>query len=235
MLRLEFADQTCHSLVQLMSAGLLIGLSTSPSTLGLVMNFVIQITSQFNTLVQTRATLEADFTSVIRIWEYAALEPESHPDEEETRTRTRWPQNPVIQFDSFTMSYEAGGRPCLRDVNISISPGEHVAIVGRTGAGKSSFALALLRGVGADSISTGRVTIDGVDIADMSLDTLRRRVTLMPQEPLIFNGTLRDNLDIEGHKSDAELMAAIDECQLRQMLNIAPEIDPLEFCISSSG
>ncbi|KAH6980736.1 hypothetical protein BKA56DRAFT_485588, partial [Ilyonectria sp. MPI-CAGE-AT-0026] len=226
--------QLLASLVQLMSAILLLSLASSPSTLGLVMNFVIQITSQFNTLVQTQATLKADFTSVVRIWDYASLEPESDP-KDEVRPPFGWPRHPTVQFQSFTMSYQAGGRPCLRNVNVSVAAGDHIAVVGRTGAGKSSLAQALLRGVGSDAIRTGRVLVDGVDIAGLSLSDVRKCITLMPQDPPILTGTLRANLDFEGRRSDDEVMAVIEECQLRQMLNIASNQDPLEFGIKASG
>ncbi|KAL2209888.1 P-loop containing nucleoside triphosphate hydrolase protein [Sarocladium strictum] len=228
--------QLLASIVQLLSAGLLIWLAVSPSTLGLVMNFIVQITSQFNVLVQARATLEADFTSVLRIWDMAALEPEcSHEKREDDYVPRNWPEHAAIHFESFSMGYDPQGPLCLRNIDLDIAPGEHVAIVGRTGAGKSSVATSLLRGIGPEVVRAGRILIDGVDISRMSIERLRRSITLMTQDPLLFTGSLRDNLDPERTKSDAELEKSIQECQLDQVLGVAPGEDVLNARITNDS
>ncbi|KAH6952181.1 P-loop containing nucleoside triphosphate hydrolase protein [Fusarium avenaceum] len=228
--------QLLASIVQLMSAGLLISVAASSSSLGLVMNFVIQMTSQFNTLVQTRATLEAEFTSVIRIWNSARLESENKDSEDKGNSvAAGWPRSPSIQFESFTMSYDPQSPLCLQNVSFAVKPGEHVAVVGRTGAGKSSIAMALLRGVGAGSVSAGRIVIDGVDISQLSLARLRRSITLMSQDPLIMTGTLRNNLDPKGVKTSAQLIEAVEGCQIHRLLGTDSSLDVLDYQIASSG
>ncbi|RSM07639.1 hypothetical protein CDV31_008532 [Fusarium ambrosium] len=198
------------------------------------MNYLIQITSQFNTFVQMRATLEADMTSVERIWSYAANTPENQPDDEAVPSPS-WPQNPTITFNNYSASYKAEDIPCLRGLTFTIRAGEHVAVVGRTGAGKSSLVLALLRALDHDSRKGGSITIDGVNISRVNLTDLRKRITLLPQEPAIFSGTVRDNLDLEGTRTDEQLREALDVCKVRQIFNIQPDQDPLNYCISDSG
>ncbi|RMZ83856.1 hypothetical protein DV737_g1512, partial [Chaetothyriales sp. CBS 132003] len=224
------------SIAEVYSARAVITAFDQVETFSLVMNFVVQITSQFNILVQTRATLEADFTSVLRIWNLSALEPEcTHDEAKDFAVSNKWSESLSIRFESFSMGYEPNGPLCLRDISIAIEAGEHVAIVGRTGAGKSSIATSLLRGVGSESIRDGRILVGGVDIARLSLSRLRKNITLMTQDPLVFTGTVRDNLDPEGVKGDAELEHAIQECQLAQILDLKYDSDILSYEITNSG
>ncbi|KAI8653732.1 hypothetical protein NCS56_01328000 [Fusarium sp. Ph1] len=226
--------QLLSSIVQLLSAILLLWLRTPASTLGLVMNYLIQITSQFNTFVQMRANLEADMTSVERIWSYAANAPENRHDDE-TVPLPSWPQNPSITLKSYEASYKAGDRPCLHGLTFTIKGGEHVVVVGRTGAGKSSLVLALLRALEHDPSKGGSINIDGVDIKRVNLTDLRRRITLLPREPTTFEGTVRFNLDPEGARTEEQLREALDACNMRQIFNINPHQDPLDYYVSDLG
>ncbi|KAJ3537625.1 hypothetical protein NM208_g6236 [Fusarium decemcellulare] len=229
MLRL----QVLSSLIQLLSACLLLANQAPSSTLGLTMNFIIQITVQFNTLVQLRANLEADITSAERVWSYAANPPES--DGNEATPPTSWPQEGSIVFDGFTASYAPGASPCLDHLALTIEQGENVAIVGRTGAGKSSIALALLRALDPEAVISGEIRIDGLDISEVNLQSLRKRVSLVPQEPAAFDGTLRYNLDPKGTRSDGELLEVIETCHVRQVFNMGDGIDVLDYPIASES
>jgi ABC-type multidrug transport system fused ATPase/permease subunit len=133
------------------------------------------------------------------------------------------------------MSYDPLSPLCLQNVSFAVKPGEHIAVVGRTGAGKSSIAMALLRGVGAESVSAGRIVIDGVDISQLSLARLRRSITLMSQDPLIMAGTLRNNLDPKGVKTSAQLIEAVEGCQLHRLLGTDSSLNALDYQIASSG
>ncbi|KAJ0150497.1 hypothetical protein HZ326_7019 [Fusarium oxysporum f. sp. albedinis] len=226
--------QLLSSVLQLLSASLLLWLNTSPSTLGLAMNFLIQITSNLNSFVQMRATLEADITSAERVWSYAANVPESQPAEEQ-RPAPSWPDMPVINFESYSASYAAGGVPCLRDLSFSIAAGEHVAVVGRTGAGKSSLSLALLRALEQGDSYNGRITIDGLDISKICLADLRNRITFLPQEPFVFAGTIRHNLDFAGTETDERLQEALSACQMSRFFNLEPAQNLLDYPVSDSG
>ncbi|KAF5246470.1 hypothetical protein FANTH_6842 [Fusarium anthophilum] len=226
--------QLLSSVLQLLSASLLLWLDTSPSTLGLAMNFLIQITSNLNNFVQMRATLEADITSAERVWSYAANVPESQSSEEQ-RPAPSWPKIPVINFESYSASYAAGQVPCLHDLSFSIAAGEHIAVVGRTGAGKSSLSLALLRALEQGDSYSGRITIDGIDISKVCLADLRNRITFLPQEPLVFAGTIRHNLDFAGTQTDEKLQEALNACQMSRFFNLEPGQKLLDYPISDSG
>ncbi|KAL3456158.1 P-loop containing nucleoside triphosphate hydrolase protein [Aspergillus heterothallicus] len=229
--------QALSSMIQLLSAILLIYLHAPASTLGLVMNYLIQTTSQFASLAKMRADLEADMTSVERVWSYAPNIPEGNADSEHglSPVLSSWPQAPTIAFRSYTASYTSGAAPYLSNLTFTIQPGEHVAVVGRTGAGKSSLTLALLRALEVNS-QQGSITIDGVDITGVTLMDLRRRViTLMPQQPAIFAGSVRENLDVAGLRTDEQLREAIDICQMDKVFNLQPGEDLLDYRISDSG
>jgi ATP-binding cassette subfamily C (CFTR/MRP) protein 1 len=223
-----------QNIIQLLSAGLLLWLRTPASTLGLVMNFQIQITSQFNSLVQLRANLEADITSAERAWTCAAEQPENQPDDE-IRPPASWPQSAAIAFNSYTASYKPNDQPCLHDLNFAIQPGEHVAVVGRTGAGKSSLTLALLRALHHDQGLAGTIEIDGLNISNVDLMTLRKRITMIPQEPALFGGTVRNNLDLEGARTDEQLREALVLCQMSRIFNLEPDQNPLDYPVSDFG
>lgn len=218
-------------MIQLLSACLLIAIKVPPSTLGLVMNFIIQITMQFNLLIGYRANLEADIISAERIWNYAANPRED--DVDEIVPPSTWSQSPSIVFDSFTAYYVPGGVPCLKSLDFVIEPGHHIAVVGRTGAGKSSLTMALLRALDQAAITSGEIRINGLDISQVDLSTLRKRITLVPQEPMVFDGTLRFNLDPEGKKTDEELLEVAEVCHVRQLFNLDDATNLLEHSVST--
>ncbi|KAJ0426895.1 ABC transporter type 1, transmembrane domain-containing protein [Aspergillus carlsbadensis] len=151
--------QVLSSIIQLLSAILLLYLQAPPSTLGLVLTYLIQTTSQFTSLAQMRADLEADMTSVERVWTYASNEPEHEPVPDSILP-ANWPQSPSIAFSRYTASYAPSAPPCLSDLTFTIHPGDHIAVVGRTDAGKSSLTLALLRALEGAS-SRGSIIVDG--------------------------------------------------------------------------
>ena len=109
------------------------------------------------------------------------------------------------------LSYRPGSPDVLREMSVTIRPGEKVGIVGRTGAGKSSLLVALFRIV---ELKAGSISIDGVDISSVPLETLRSRLSIIPQDPVLFSGTLRHNLDPLGQYSDAQLAAVLRQCSL---------------------
>ncbi|KAJ9097159.1 hypothetical protein QFC21_004828 [Naganishia friedmannii] len=122
-----------------------------------------------------------------------------------------WPSQGAIDLEGVELKYRPDLPAVLKGLSVQICPGEKVGIVGRTGAGKSSCLQALFRLV---ELSRGQITIDGVNLADIGLDTLRKSLSAIPQEPLLYSGTIRDNLDPEGIKTDAELHDALQRCGL---------------------
>lgn len=131
-----------------------------------------------------------------------------------------WPRNGQIQFVDFSCRYRKDTERVLKKINFVIKGGEKVGVVGRTGAGKSSLVLSLFRLVEADE---GRILIDGVDISSLGLHRLRRALTILPQDPVLFAGSLRDNLDPAGERSEGELWKALERAHLRQFVQTLPK------------
>uniref|UniRef100_A0A6B0VDX7 Putative abctransporter n=2 Tax=Ixodes ricinus TaxID=34613 RepID=A0A6B0VDX7_IXORI len=132
-----------------------------------------------------------------------------------------WPSQGKVEFDSFAASYRPQILPdVLRCVSFTVEPMQKVGVVGRTGAGKSSLALALLRVLRS---SHGSIRIDGLDIAEVPLRKLRRGVTLIPQDPNLVRGSLRENLDPTNSHSDEEIWEALDQAHLKDLVSQDPK------------
>ncbi|KAK8769132.1 hypothetical protein V5799_014403, partial [Amblyomma americanum] len=128
----------------------------------------------------------------------------------------KWPSEGEVEFQDYSASYRPGIAPnVLNDVSFTVLPMERVGVVGRTGAGKSSLVLALLRVLGA---SEGRILIDGVDIANVPLKRLRTGITVIPQDPSLVRGTMRMNLDPTGSHTDDQLWQALRQAHLATLV-----------------
>ncbi len=200
------------SVLQLLtSAGLAIvlygggyGVLAGWATLGMLISFIEYTRRSFEPILQLTeqfAQIQQALSAGERIAKMLKVEPHI-VDPESPQTIPNF--SGAITFDRVDFSYEAG-TPVLRDVNISISAGQRVAIVGATGAGKTSLAGLLARFYDVDA---GRVMIDGVDVRDLPLDELRRYVTVVPQNPYCFNGTIADNLRLFDDSVTHEQMIA---------------------------
>lgn len=125
-------------------------------------------------------------TSVERILEYSQLEPEKQPEIPE-KVSADWPSKGKIEFKDVFYQYSDESEPVLRGLSFSVQPGEKVSVVGRTGAGKSSLIGSIFR----LAIVDGKILIDDMDTASINLHELRSRISIIPQEPTLFSGTLR--------------------------------------------
>ncbi|KAJ2390001.1 ATP-binding cassette glutathione S-conjugate transporter ycf1, partial [Coemansia sp. RSA 2603] len=135
---------------------------------------------------------------------------------ENSRPAADWPQYGSIEFSDYKMRYRPELETVLKGLSFTVKPNEKVGIVGRTGAGKSSITYALMRLVEAES---GYIKIDGLDISTIGLFDLRSKISIIPQDPVLFEGTVRDNLD-PGHEfSDDQVWAAIRACQFADLLD----------------
>ncbi|XP_032096753.1 ATP-binding cassette sub-family C member 8 isoform X4 [Sapajus apella] len=130
-----------------------------------------------------------------------------------------WPDQGKIQIQNLSVRYDSSLKPVLKHVNALISPGQKIGICGRTGSGKSSFSLAFFRMV--DTFE-GRIIIDGIDIAKLPLHTLRSRLSIILQDPVLFSGTIRFNLDPERKCSDSTLWEALEIAQLKLVVKALP-------------
>lgn len=178
---------------------------------GLSLTYAVMFTENVLWLVRLYAANEQNMNSVERIKEYMEIEQEAKAIIDDARPPGNWPSHGAIQFFKYTTRYRADLDPVLRDLTFNILPGERVGIVGRTGAGKSSLALALFRGLEADS---GKILIDDIDIGLIGLQDLREAITIVPQDPTLFTGTVRSNLDPFGLFTDEEIFSTLRNVHL---------------------
>jgi ATP-binding cassette subfamily C (CFTR/MRP) protein 4 len=147
-------------------------------------------------------------TAVERVLEYCALDQE--PSSPKNRPPMNWPTEGEISFKNVSMSYsnEDDTTPALRDITLTIRGGEKIGVVGRTGAGKSSLIQILFR---MGILVHGQIEIDKIDIETIGLDDLRSRISIIPQDPVLFTGTIRNNLDQFHFYSDQQIWNALEE------------------------
>lgn len=181
--------------------------STSAATAGFVISQTIQITNFLSYMVEQLGTLTLSLNSVARVTDYGVIEPEVDGDEVPP---PGWPVLPTVEFRTVNAQYRPELPIVIRNLSLSLAPGERIGVCGRTGSGKSTLIQCLLRMV--PMLEGSHVLIDGLDTANLKLSCLRRRMTIIPQEPVIFEGTLRYNLDPVGEHSDDALMNALVDC-----------------------
>uniref|UniRef100_A0AAF5PGH3 ABC-type glutathione-S-conjugate transporter n=1 Tax=Wuchereria bancrofti TaxID=6293 RepID=A0AAF5PGH3_WUCBA len=205
--------------------------SVTAGLVGLSVAYALSITQTLNWAVRMASELETNIVAVERLREYTDLPTEGLASENLAHTPPRdWPSKGEIIFEKLKIRYRDNLEFVLKGISATIHPAEKVGIVGRTGAGKSSLTLALFRIVEADS---GRILIDGEDISKISLDNLRSKLTIVPQDPIVFSGTLRMNLDPFGHFDDALLWNALRTAHLDSLVHSFP--NRLEHKLSEGG
>lgn len=178
---------------------------------GLSLTYAVMFTENVLWLVRLYSMNEQNMNSVERVKEYIEVEQEAKAIIDDARPAGNWPSQGAINFMNYTTRYRSDLDPVLKDLTFSVQPGERVGIVGRTGAGKSSLALALFRGLEAVE---GKIVIDDVDIGLIGLQDLREAITIVPQDPTLFTGTVRSNLDPFSLFTDEEIYATLRRVQL---------------------
>ncbi|CAG9332314.1 unnamed protein product [Blepharisma stoltei] len=185
----------------------------SPGVIGITLTYIFSLSEGVTYFIGMLADTENSAISVERAAQYINIAKESSF---QTDIKLQnWPNNPSIEFRNVEMRYRPNSPIVLKDLSFSISGGQKIGLIGRTGSGKSSIFLCLLRLV---EISSGSIFIDGINIAQISLQKLRSALTLVPQDPLVFSGTLKDNLDPTHAKTDAEISQALDNVGLSRFL-----------------
>nr|CAD7403769.1 unnamed protein product [Timema poppensis] len=163
--------------------------------------------------IRQTAEVVNQMTAVERVLEYTKIDKEQGINSEsEKKVPVTWPSKGAIQFEHTSMSYSISDPPVLRDLNFVIEPAQKVGIVGRTGAGKSSLISALFRLAKLE----GSIKIDQVDTQTVRLHDLRSRISIIPQEPVLFSASLRDNLDPFNNYQDDTLWNALEEVELKE-------------------
>ncbi|PVD27025.1 hypothetical protein C0Q70_12175 [Pomacea canaliculata] len=226
--------ETLGTLVTLSAALFaIIDTSLSSGLVGLSVTYAMNVTMALNMFVLASTQLETNIVSVERVKEYAETEIEADWERPEKAPPTGWPQEGKIMFKDYTTRYRPGLDLVLRGFlshqwrsKVTLI----VGIVGRTGAGKSSLTLALFRLIEAAS---GRIDIDGHHTGTLGLHDLRRNLTILPQDPVIFSGTLRMNLDPTDRHTDSELWNALKLAHLQDFVSSLP--GQLEYQCGEGG
>lgn len=200
----------------------------SGGNVGLAITQILSLMSLSQWGVRQTAELENNMTSVERIMEYVNLEAEEKAESNEKNDKVRkkwkeqlkekrnenvhealekWPKNGAIEFIDVSLKYAEKGERMLKSLSMKIDSGEKVTICGRTGAGKSSIVKALFR----LAHNTGIIKIGSIDISMIPLKILRKNISIIPQDAVLFSGTMRQNLDPFGEHSDDELWTALEK------------------------
>ncbi|XP_059810011.1 ATP-binding cassette sub-family C member 9-like [Hypanus sabinus] len=194
---------------------------------GLAILYALKMSSYLNWCVREFADMEMQMNAVERVNHYTTLPSEQEHEESQINTAfpldsnlANWPHSGEIEFNEVSVRYDKKLDPILHKMTLKINPGTRVGICGRTGSGKSTLTLALLRVI--DNFE-GCIKIDGIDISIVKLDHLRKSISIIPQDPILFSGTIRFNLDPYSTHSDEELWEALEVTQLKPMVSELPE------------
>jgi ATP-binding cassette subfamily C (CFTR/MRP) protein 1 len=191
----------------------------SPGLVGLSVSYALQITQTLNWLVRMTSDVETNIVAVERIKEYGETKQEAAWENPNITLPKDWPEVGQVEFRNFEVRYREGLDLVLKGISFAVKGGEKVGIVGRTGAGKSSLTLSLFRIIES---SGGVILIDGQDVSKLGLHALRSRLTIIPQDPVLFSGTLRMNLDPFNVYSDDDVWRALEHAHLKHFVKGLP-------------
>jgi ABC-type multidrug transport system fused ATPase/permease subunit len=179
----------------------------SPGMAGLSVTYSLMVTETLNWLVRMVCALETNAVSLERIFQYSGEGEEAAWETVgDEAAEAGWPGAGQLEVKDLTVRYRPDLQPVLRDISLVLRPGERVGVVGRTGAGKSSLTLALWRVLEAEA---GSITLDGVNLATLGLQRLRRALTIIPQDPVLFSASLRFNLDPGSEHTDTRILECL--------------------------
>ncbi|CAI4491870.1 BGN_3a_G0022470.mRNA.1.CDS.1 [Saccharomyces cerevisiae] len=179
----------------------------SAASVGVLLTYVLQLPGLLNTILRAMTQTENDMNSAERLVTYATELPlEASYRKPEMTPPESWPSMGEIIFENVDFAYRPGLPIVLKNLNLNIKSGEKIGICGRTGAGKSTIMSALYR---LNELTAGKILIDNVDISQLGLFDLRRKLAIIPQDPVLFRGTIRKNLDPFNERTDDELWDAL--------------------------
>ncbi|KAK9888514.1 hypothetical protein WA026_000765 [Henosepilachna vigintioctopunctata] len=220
----KFLQLYCHMLCAIFVAAILGTFMSFKSEfqagdIGLSLTTAISLGMQLQWGIRNLIHLESTMTCVERSLEYI-----DEPQEDRSgKLVENWPNKGSISFGKVNLTYPLNSTPVLKNINLDIAPNERVGVVGRTGAGKSSIIVALYRFYDV----TGEISIDQNNIAEVSLDALRKGISIIPQEPVIFSGTIRSNIDPTNQYNDQEIWNSLETVNLKGVItNLDANIDP---------
>ncbi|EXC25624.1 ABC transporter C family member 2 [Morus notabilis] len=189
------------------------------STMGLLLCYTLNITNLMSGVLRQASRAENSLNSVERVGTYIDLLSEAPEIIENNRPPPGWPASGTIQFEGVVLRYRPGLPPVLHGLSFEISPSEKIGIVGRTGAGKSSMLNALFRII---EMEKGRILIDGCNVSKFGLTDLRKVLSIIPQSPVLFSGTVRFNLDPFSEHNDPDLWEALERAHLKDVIRRNP-------------
>ncbi|XP_029559132.1 canalicular multispecific organic anion transporter 2 isoform X1 [Salmo trutta] len=202
----------------------------NPGLVGLSVSYALLVTMSLNWMVRMTSDLESNIVAVERVKEYSETKIEAPWEVEDKKPSPDWPSQGKVEFLDYSVRYREGLDLVLKNLTLSVVGGEKIGIVGRTGAGKSSMTLCLFRLLEA---AGGEITIDGVKISEIGLHDLRSKLTIIPQEPVLFSGSLRMNLDPFDKYNDGEVWKALELSHLNKFVSNQPA--KLELECSEGG
>ncbi|XP_033230959.1 multidrug resistance-associated protein 5-like isoform X3 [Belonocnema kinseyi] len=192
----------------------------SPALAGLALAFVAQTSGLFQFSLRIISELETRFVNVERMCYFLREMVNENKKAKVTITPAEeWPTQGTIEFKDVQMSYDENLALVLNKISFSIKDGEKIGIVGRTGGGKSSLIVALFR---LCEISGGKITVDGIDVSKIELELLRSKIFIIPQDPVLFGGTIRAHVDPFGNYKDLEIWTALEKSRIKDKVVSMP-------------
>uniref|UniRef100_A0A8C0Z7B2 ATP binding cassette subfamily C member 6 n=1 Tax=Canis lupus familiaris TaxID=9615 RepID=A0A8C0Z7B2_CANLF len=215
--RLEFLGNLMVFFAALLAV--LAGNSIDSAIVGLSISYALNITQSLNFWVRKACEIETNAVSIERVCEYENMNKEA-PWIMSKRPPSQWPDKGIVEFINYQARYRDDLGLALQDITFQTHGEEKIGIVGRTGAGKSTLSNCLFRIV---ERSGGKIIIDGIDISTIGLHDLRGKLNIIPQDPVLFSGTLQMNLDPLDKYSDSELWEVLELCHLKEFVQSLPE------------
>ncbi|CAN6905916.1 unnamed protein product [Brassica oleracea] len=201
-----------------------------PENVGLSLSYGLSLNSVLFWAIYLSCFVENKMVSVERIKQFTDIPSEATWEIKENRPPPTWPYKGNIRLDDVKVRYRPNTPLVLKGLTIDIKGGEKVGVVGRTGSGKSTLIQVLFRLV---EPSGGKIIIDGIDICTLGLHDLRSRFGIIPQEPVLFEGTVRSNIDPTEKYSDEEIWKSLERCQLKEV--VASKPGKLDSLVADSG
>ncbi|TKW03487.1 hypothetical protein SEVIR_7G027800v4 [Setaria viridis] len=220
---LGFRLELIGTLILSITAFLMISLPSNfikKEFVGMSLSYGLSLNSLVYYTISISCMIENDMVAVERVHQYSTLPSEAAWEVADCLPSSNWPSRGDIDVKDLKVRYRQNTPLILKGITVSIKNGEKIGVVGRTGSGKSTLVQALFRIV---EPAEGRIIIDGVDICTLGLHDLRSRFGVIPQEPVLFEGTVRSNIDPTGQYSEAEIWQALERCQLKDIVASKPE------------
>ena len=205
---LDYRMSVVGAIFSTVTAALVVYFTIPASLAGFALSFALQYNNAIVMVLRQYASVELDMNSTERVIEYSNIRTE---DQEGMDAHASWPTEGKVEVNDLVVGYGPDLPPVLDGLSFTMEKNQRVGVVGRSGAGKSSLALALFRFLEA---RRGHIHIDGVDVSKVKLHDLRSRLAIIPQDPVLFSGTVRSNLDPFNEHTDSELYDALARVNL---------------------